>query len=57
MKEIKYAADAAIQAVRSGETAIRKAWSLMEAAAEKKRPSEVMSRAAVQRMQGKRPTG
>jgi hypothetical protein len=53
MKELKFVADAAIRAARTGETAIRRAWSLMEAATEKKRPTEVMSQAAIRRMQGK----
>jgi hypothetical protein len=57
MKEIKFVSDAAIRAVRSGETALRKAWSLMEAASEKKRPSEVISQAAIRRMQGKQTGG
>jgi len=52
MQEVKFLAEAAIRAARIGETALRKAWSLMEAAAEKKRPSELMSQAAIRRMQG-----
>jgi len=54
MEEAKFVADAAIRAVQMGEAAMRKAWSLMEAATEKKRPSEVLSPAAVRRIQGKR---
>jgi hypothetical protein len=57
MQEIKFVADAAIKSVRATETAVRKAWSLMEAATEKKRPSEIMSREAIQQMQGKRSGG
>jgi len=54
VQEGKFVADAAIRAVQIGEAAVRKAWSLMEAATEKKRPSEVLSPAAVRRIQGKR---
>lgn len=53
MKEAKFVADAVVKAARTGETALRKAWSLMEAATEKQRPSEVMSREAIRRMQGR----
>jgi len=57
MDEVKFVADTAIKAARMGEAAIRQAWSLMEAATEKKRPSEVLSQEAVRRIQGKRPGG
>ena len=57
MDEVKFVADAAIKAVRTGEAAIRQATSLKEAATEKKRPSEVLSQEAVRRIQGKRPGG
>lgn len=53
MKEAKFVADAVVKAARTGETTLRKAWSLMEAATEKQRPSEVMSREAIRRMQGR----
>ena len=52
MDETKFMADAIIKTVRAGETSLRKAWSLMEAATEKKRPSEVMSQEAIRRMRG-----
>lgn len=57
MREVKFVTDAVIKAARVGENAVRKAWSLMEAATEKKRPSEVMSREAIRRMQGRRGPG
>jgi hypothetical protein len=55
VSEAEWVADAAIKTIQMGESAIRNVWSLMEAATEKKRPSEVLSPEAVRRMQGKRP--
>jgi hypothetical protein len=57
MREIKFVTDAVIKTARASETAIRKAWSLMEAAAEKKQPSQVMSRETIRHIQGKKPGG
>jgi len=53
MDEVKFVADAVIKTARAADTAMRRAWSLMEAATEKQRPSEVMSREAIRRMQGR----
>ncbi len=57
MKEVtaavKPVSDAVLTGVKLEVEAARKAWSLMEAATEKRQPSEVMSQGAVKRMQGK----
>ncbi len=55
MKELKFVVDAAMQAARDGEAALRQAWSLMEAATEKQRPSDVLSQNAISRIQGRGP--
>jgi hypothetical protein len=57
MEEIKPIVDAAIEAANTGEAVVRKAWSLMEAATEKQRASELLSQGAVQRIQGKHTGG
>lgn len=57
MKDMQFVTDAAMRAARAGQEALSRAWTWMEAAAEKQRPSEVMSREAVRRMQGKQQGG
>ena len=52
MESIKPVVDTAVQAARAGVEAVQKAWSLMEAATEKKSPSELLSQSAVRRVQG-----
>ncbi|MBN2393563.1 MAG: hypothetical protein JXR84_22710 [Anaerolineae bacterium] len=54
MQEAKWVADGVINVVKAEAEAVRKVWSLMEAATEKKRPSEIVSQGAIQRIQGKR---
>ena len=57
MKEVKFVADAAMQSLKAGVEVVRKAWTLMEAAAEKQPPSEILSQSAVRRIQGQEPGG
>lgn len=57
MREVKQVADGVVKAVRAEVNVVRKVWSLMEAAVEKKRASEILSQSAIQRIQGKRPGG
>lgn len=52
METIKPVVDTTFQAAKAGVEAVRKVWSLMEAAAEKKPPSELLSQSAVRRIQG-----
>jgi hypothetical protein len=52
MESIKPVVDTAFQAVKTGVEVVRKVWSLMEAAAEKMPPSELLSQSAVRRIQG-----
>jgi len=52
MESIKPVVDTAVQAAKAGVEAVRKVWSLMEAAVEKKPPSELLSQSAVRRIQG-----
>lgn len=52
--EVEWVADAVLKTVRTGETALRKAWTLLEAATEQKRPSEFLSPAAIRRIQGRK---
>jgi hypothetical protein len=51
----------AVDSIRKGiqieAKAIRKVWSLMEAATQKTRPSEIMSREAKRRLQGRKVKG
>jgi hypothetical protein len=49
----KAATDVVNQTMKVTETAIKKAWSIMEAATEKHSPSEYLSKKAVNSMQGK----
>jgi hypothetical protein len=53
MQEAKLVTDAVVKGVETGVKVVQEAWNLMDAATEKRPPSEVMSQAAVQRMQGK----
>jgi hypothetical protein len=52
----KAVTDAALSAAKLTEVSLRKAWSLMDAARENARPSEVLSPRAVQAIQGVLPT-
>jgi hypothetical protein len=49
----KEAADGVQKAVRTVEAGIKKAWSILEAAEQKKAPSEMLSPSAIQAIQGK----
>ena len=49
----KVATDAAQATAKVVETGLRKIWSIMDAASEKKLPGEVMSQRGIQAMQGK----
>jgi len=49
----KEAADGAKTAVREGTNFIKKAWSLMDAASEKRPPADYLSPKAIQSIQGK----
>jgi len=51
---VKAAQDTARNAVKTAESGIKKAWSIMDAAAEKKSPSEYLSQRAVRSIQGMR---
>jgi len=57
VQEAKWVADGVVNAVKAEVEGVRKVWSLMEAATEKKRPSEIVSQEAIQHIQGKRPGG
>jgi hypothetical protein len=48
----KTVTDAASQTLKVADTAIKKAWSIMEAASEKKSPSEYLGQKAVKSIQG-----
>jgi hypothetical protein len=48
----KVATDVVNQTMKVTETAIKKAWSIMEAAAEKKSPSEYLGSKAIKSIQG-----
>ncbi|MBN1922749.1 MAG: hypothetical protein JW892_15985 [Anaerolineae bacterium] len=52
MESIKPVVDTALQAAKTGVEVVHTAWSLMEAASEKKPPSELLSQSAVRRIQG-----
>lgn len=52
MTETKIIADGASTAVKVTEAAVKRAWSLMDAAAEKRPPSEVLSPQAIKAVQG-----
>lgn len=54
MQEAKLVTDAVVKGIETGVKVVQEVWNLMDAATEKHSPSEVMSQAAVQRMQGKR---
>jgi hypothetical protein len=47
------ATDVTKKTLQTAETALRKVWSIMDAASEKKAPSEVLSQKGIQAMQGK----
>ena len=49
---VKVAHDTTRNAVKLAEAGLKKAWSIMEAAAEKKSPSEYLSQRAVRSIQG-----
>ena len=49
---VKTATDAATQTVRAADSARKKFWSVLDAAAEKKPPSETMPQKGIQSMQG-----
>lgn len=49
---VKAATDAATQTVRTADSAMKKFWSILDAAAEKKPPSETMTQKGIQSMQG-----
>ena len=49
---VKTATDAATQAVRAADSALKKFWSVLDAAAEKTPPSETMTQKGIQSMQG-----
>lgn len=57
VQEAKWIADGVVNVLKAEVDAARKVWSVMEAATEKKRPSEIVSQEAMQRIQGKRPGG
>jgi hypothetical protein len=48
----KAATDVATQTMKAADTAIKKAWSIMDAATEKQSPSEYLSQKAVNSIQG-----
>jgi hypothetical protein len=50
---LKVAADTTEATLRIGETAVKKAWSILDAATEKKSPGEILSSKAIQAIQGK----
>lgn len=50
----KAASDAGGTAVRVVDAAIKKVWSVLDAAVEKHHPSEVLSQTAIQSIQGKK---
>jgi len=49
----KAVADTTRTGVRLADAALKKAWSILDAAAEKRSPSEVLSSRAISAMQGK----
>ena len=50
---IKEAADVAKKSAKEGVNLVKKAWSIMEAASEKKSPQEYLSPKAIRNIQGK----
>ena len=50
---VKGATDTTKQVIKTTETLVRKAWTVLDAASEKKPPGEVLSQAAVRAIQGK----
>lgn len=50
----KAASDMTKGVVRAGEQLVKKLWSIMDAASEKKPPSDYLSTQAIQSIQGKR---
>ncbi len=53
MLEEKIAADTIATATKLAETAIKKAWSVLDAASEKKMPSEYLKLDAIKAIQGR----
>jgi hypothetical protein len=53
MQEGKWIADGMLAVAKAEVQAIAEVWNLMEAATEKKRPSEAVSQDAIRRIQGK----
>ena len=49
---VKATVDTTRTAVKTAETAIKKAWSILDAATEKKTPSETLSPQAIKAIQG-----
>ncbi|HNZ02198.1 MAG TPA: hypothetical protein PKJ34_13360 [Anaerolineaceae bacterium] len=49
---MKAAQDAAGKGVRLVETAVKKAWSILDAASEKQRPTDILSQKSIRSMQG-----
>ena len=52
MQEVRAISDAAQMAGQLAEAAVKKAWTIMDAAAEKRTPTEYLSSQAVKRIQG-----
>jgi U3 small nucleolar ribonucleoprotein component len=57
MNAERAATDAAKTALKATEAVLKKAWSLMEAATQKERPSEALSPKAIQAIQGQSASG
>jgi hypothetical protein len=49
---VKATKEAANMGTRVVETAVKKAWSIMDAASDKRSPSEILSKNAIQAIQG-----
>ena len=52
MSTEKFVADTVRTTLKVAETAVKKAWTLMDAATQKERPSEALSPRAIQAIQG-----
>lgn len=57
MKELHSIADAVQSAERLTEAVVKKAWMIMDAASEKRAPTEYLSPQAVKRIQGQKTEG
>ncbi len=53
---VRAVVDTAQQGIKFAETAVRKAWSILDAVSEKKTPSEYLSQQAVNAIQGLDPS-